>query len=471
MGNLDNLIEKFKPQRAFSCSYGRVEVDGVLVRVAKEGEESWRLFSDETGRKYYAIAVEDLLQDPAIIRSARVSTDRDSKEVDEKAVGLIQALWREKHLTPSEGGVVFRLRFEVPISYAQPLFRLFASFNEFSGRYSVIDGEYYTPLNLSAAAFQEFQQAEEEARSTYKKLLELGVAREMARFAHLYRFYTKFYMTISLRHILEFLSWTNVHTRHIKTEFWEIQNVFREIIQCWTPWAFEAFEGTANSINFSWINEQLKKNKKSLVELPSERTVKILDHGLIRIMDSFGNQDLITSCLNDFPNPLRALGHGGMTFLIKMPIFVFRQWVRHRNGAMTELKSDYDIMVERDSFYLPERFRKQTGKAMSYQYADMDDGENETVKKIFVEHKEIARRRYERLRHLGISGEVAAMILPYNFYVFTVWTASLESLINFIHLRTDIHAQFEIRQYAKIIADMVRDHFPDIAKLYNEGKI
>src|SRR3990167_972647 len=216
-----SFIEKFKPHRSFACSYGTVEVDGVLVRVAKENDDSWRIHIDpETGKKYFMIAAEDALQDQAIIRSARVSTGRDSKEVDEKAEGLIQALWREKHLTPFEGGAVFRLRFEVPIAYAQPLFQLFASFNEFSGRYSEIDGTYYTPSNLSASALKEFQDAEEEAHGAYKKLLELGVAREMARFAHLYRFYTKFYMTISLRHIMEFLNWTNVNTKHTKTEFW-----------------------------------------------------------------------------------------------------------------------------------------------------------------------------------------------------------------------------------------------------------
>lgn len=472
MSKLKSLMEKFKPRRNFSCSYGTVEVDGVLVRVAKEDEDSWRVHIDaETGKKYFMIAAEDTLQDPAIIRSARVSTGRDSKEVDEKAEGMIQSLWREKHTSPSDGGVIFRLRFEVPIAYAQPLFRLFASFNEFSGRYSEIDGAYYTPPNLSASAMKEFQDAEEEARGTYKKLLELGVAREMARFAHLYRFFTKFYMTISLRHIMEFLNWTNVNTRHTRTEFGEIKNVFREIIKNWTPWAFEAFEKEPCPVDFNWVDERLRKNKRTLGELPSERTAKVLDQGLIRIMESYGNQDLIISCLDDFPNPSRALGHGGMTFLIKMPIFVFRQWVRHRYGAITELGLDFDTIVERNSFYLPKRFRKQLGKAMSYQYVDMDDAENETAQKIFLEHKEAARKRYERLRRMGVTGAVAALILPYDFYVFTVWTAPIESLVNFMHLRTDVHAQWEIRQYADLIGAMVRDHFPDIIELYNQGKV
>ena len=472
MSKLAGLIEKFKPHRSFACSYGTVEVDGVLVRVAKENDDSWRIHIDpETGKKYFMIAAEDALQDPAIIRSARVSTGRDSKEVDEKAEGLIQALWREKHLTPFEGGAVFRLRFEVPIAYAQPLFQLFASFNEFSGRYSEIDGTYYTPSNLSASALKEFQDAEEEAHGAYKKLLELGVAREMARFAHLYRFYTKFYMTISLRHIMEFLNWTNVNTRHTKTEFWEIKNVFREIIKNWTPWAFEAFEKEPHPVDFGWVNERLRKNKRLLSELPSERTVRVLNKGLIRLLGSYGNQDLMISCLDHFPNPSKALGHGGMSFLIKMPIFVFRQWVRHRYGAMTELSLDYDTIVERNSFYLPKHFRKQLGKSMSYQYVDMDDKENEIAKANLTEHKDACRERYLRLRKMGVSAEIAAMILPYSFYMYVVWTAPVESLINFIHLRTDMRAQWEIRQYADLIGVMVRDHFPDIAELCNEGKI
>lgn len=472
MGKLDALTEKFQPRRTFPFSYGQVEVDGVLVRVAGENEDSWRIHVDpQTGKKYFLIAVEDTLQDPAIIRSARVSTGRDSKEVDEKAEGLIQSLWREKHLTPFEGGAVFRLRFEVPITYAQPLFRLFASFNEFSGRYSVIDGKYYTPNNLSAPVLKEFDKAEEEAQAVYKKLLDIGVAKEMARLAHLYRFYTKFYMTISLRHIMEFLSWTNVNTRHTQTEFWEIRGVFKEIVQTWAPWAFEAFEKFPRQIDFGWVREQLKNNKRFVGGLPSERTVRVLNKGLIRILDSYGSQDLMFSCLDDFPNPLKALGHGAMTFLIKMPIFVFRQWVRHRYGTMTELNINFDNLVMADSFYAPRRFRIQAGKSMSYRYVDMEDKENEIAKAHLAEHRESCKDRYARLRKMRVPEEIAAMVLPYSFYMYVVWTAPVESLINFLHLRTDEHAQWEIRQYADLIGGMFRDHFPDVVELYNEGKI
>lgn len=471
MGKLDNLTEKFKPQRAFSCSYGQVEVDGIMIRVAGEGEDGWRLFNDEKGRKYYAIAAEDILQDPAIIRSARVSTGRDSKDVDEKAEGLIQSLWRDKHMTPFEGGVIFRLRFEVPVVYAQPLFRLFASFNEFSGRYSVIDGKYHTPTNLSDPMFKEFEKAEEEARAVYSRLLELGVAKEMARLSHLYRFDTKFYMTISLRHIMEFLSLTNIETKHTQTEFWEIRNVFEKIIQTWTPWAFEAFKNSPRPIDFKWVRGKLRNSKRILTQLPSERTVRALNKGFIKLIDSYGNQDLMILCLEDFPNPLKAFGHGAMTFLIKMPIFVFRQWVRHRYGTITELTPDFDRLVAEDSFYAPERFRAQAGKSMSYQYIDVDNKENEIAKAHLAEHREACKERYKMLRKMKMPAEMAAMILPYSFYVSVVWTVSVESLVNFLHLRKDMHAQWEIRQYADLIGGMFRDHFPDITELYNEGKI
>lgn len=471
MDKLDNLIEKFKPQRAFYCSYGRVEVDGIMVRVAEEGGDGWRLFNDESGKKYYAIAVEDMLQDPAIIRSARVSTGRDSKDVDEKAERLIQSLWRDRHMTPFEGGVIFRLRFDVPIAYAQPLFRLFASFNEFSGRYSVIDGKYYTPTNLSAPMFKEFEKAEEEAQAVYKRLLELGVAKEMARLAHLYRFHTKFYMTISLRHIMEFLSLANVETKHTQTEFWEIRNTFEQIIQTWTPWAFEAFKNSPRLIDFKWVRGKLRNSKRLLTQLPSERTVRALNKGFIKLFNSYGNQDLMILCLDDFPNPSKAFGHGAMTFLIKMPIFVFRQWVRHRHGTITELTPDFDSLVEEDSFYVPDRFRAQAGKSMAYQYIDMENKENEIVKAHLAEQREACKERYKRLRKMKMPAEMAAMILPYSFYVSVIWTVSVEGLINFLHLRKDMHAQWEIRQYADLIGGMFRDHFPEIVELYNEGKI
>src|SRR3972149_1390708 len=176
---LEELKSRFNPRRTYEdAARGiTIEVDGVFVRVDEA-------LAAQKGRESFEIPTEDLLQDPSIIRSARVSTGRDTKAVDEKAAGLIGSLYEGSHETPLEGGVVFRLKVTTPICYAQPFFQLRYSHNEFSGRYSVIDGDFYTPVcaQKNPEILRVFQEAEADSRNIYKKLLEAGGAREEGRF-------------------------------------------------------------------------------------------------------------------------------------------------------------------------------------------------------------------------------------------------------------------------------------------------
>ena len=117
-GNLDRLAvlkQRFNPRREYKVSHTKIEVDGAFVRF----DDDWGFKDDKA-----IVPLEDFLQDPAVIRSARVSTGRDAKEVNEKAEGLIGALYRNKHVTPFEGSVIFRLRVEPPICFAQSFFQL-----------------------------------------------------------------------------------------------------------------------------------------------------------------------------------------------------------------------------------------------------------------------------------------------------------------------------------------------------------
>ncbi|MBI2063573.1 MAG: FAD-dependent thymidylate synthase [Candidatus Yanofskybacteria bacterium] len=462
---LEALENGFNPRRKFANHHTTVEVDGVFVRLPNEEEgENWIV---DRKNKTITIPFVDILQDPSIIRSARVSTGRDAQAVNEKAQGLVNALWRDSHVTPYEGGVVFRLRIQTPIMYAQPLFRLFGSHNEFSGRYSRIDGDYYTPSTLSTKQQQEFIEAEKNSQELYALLNDpapkgLAVANEMARLVHLYRFYTKFYMTISLRHIMEFLTWENIPNRYSTTEFEDIKYLFEEIIRTWTPWSFEALQNNPHHINFYWARELVGRYPRPL-ELPYLKSQKILNLGEIRLLEIFGKEELMFGCLDDYPKPIVGFGHGGMTFVATMPIHVFRQWVRHRFGTITELTIDFDSVVSDRLFFVPERFRKQVGKAMQYKFEDCDDSENNQILDLYNQHIDDARKRYARLRNDNVSAQTAAMILPYCFYIPTVSTYSIHGLFNFLNLRADIHAQTEIRDYAKVIWEMFQEAFPEVA--------
>lgn len=492
MGNLDKLKSSFNPQRTFKCSHSKIEVDGIFVRVPEDSDrtESWipLIFHPKKDEKdedkwtrfqhsqndlsqnpsHFAVDPEDMLQDPSVIRSARVSTGRDTKEVDEKAQGMINFLWRDRHVTPSEGGVVMRLRIETPISFADPLFRLFASFNEFSGRYSNIDTGFYTPQGLSDQAREQFNLNAQESEELYKDLLSMGLAKEMARLCMPYRYFTKLYMTISLRHILEFLSICDVPNRHTKTEFWEIRGVFEEIMKNWTPWAHEAFKTQRPLQSFGWLREFLREHSKRLTRIPYLNEIKVLDKGFVRLLEVKGNQDLMFTCMDDFPNPLKGFGHGSMTMLAHIPIHVLRQWVRHRYGAFTHLSTNYDVLVERDLFFIPDKFRKQEGKVGSYIFTDMSPLENEAVRIKLLSNKNRQLGRYRMLRAWDVPEEVAMFVLPTCFYNWVVVTKPLESLFNFCSLRTDSHAQKEIRDYADAVWELFRGVFPDIAELFSE---
>ena len=462
MSQLPSLIEGFRPQRLFLRPHARVEVDGVFVRVSKEGDtESW--IPAEGG---YLIKTEDLLQDPSIIRSARVSTDRDTTEVSEKAQGLVNFLHRDNHATPSEGGVMFRLRWETPISFAQPLFRLFASHNEFSGRYSKIDGSYYRPGFVEGDVATEFDRAEEEAQGLYEKLLSLGVAGEMARYVHLYRFYTKFYMTVSARELINFLSWQNVAERP-GPDFAEVRELVGEILQTWTPWLSKANATHPRRLDFSWIQDQEYLGDGPIEKMSSLQQRFALDHGEVRVLDFYGNDDMCLAALDDFPNPAQAFDHAGITMYLKMPIHVFRQWVRHRKGHWTEFMPDFDRIVGDNLFYLPERFRKQEGKVGAYTYSPMNDDENAQVASLVKEHYVQCRKRYQRLvQNLRLLPTMAALNLPYSFYITALRTEPLGGAFNFLSLRADSHAQAEFKPYVAAEWHAVKTYFPKSAKIF-----
>lgn len=453
MDRLAELKKSFNPKRKYSDNNGTtIEVDGVFVRVDESLEQ-------QRGAEVYSINAEDLLQDPPVIRSARVSTGRDSKEVDEKAKGMIGALYSGRHETPFEGGAVFRLRVETPICFAQPFFQLPYSHNEFSGRYSIIDGDFYTPKNISSLALFYYQENEQKCQRVYKELLDMGVAREQARFALPFRFFTKFYWTVSLRHLLEVLS---LEANNLTTPgFWGIRdNILKKIVQDWTPWAYEKAEETKRCVQTKWADSD---DTGALIATRKERSLKQFKNevGSVDLLNISGDDALMMLGVKTQPNPRRGFGHASMTFLMEVPIFVHRQWVRHRYGSWSELPVNFCEVVNNRNFYIPHRFRKQVGKAMSYVYEDMNDEENDLVRKKLDLLIEDSCNQFEVVRGCGYEPFQAAQNLVYTFRIPVMWTVNIESLMNFFSLRCDTHAQWEIRQFANVIYEWFKEYFPD----------
>lgn len=222
-----------------------------------------------------------------------------------------------------------------------------------------------------------------------------------------------------------------------------------------------------------------------------EKNIDVLNHGFVSLVSypqcggdliavnaarvSFGkkhdkfedtDKGLIAYLIkNKHDSPFR---HVQLTFRIKAPEFVMRQWYKHIVGisytperevdhAWNEVSGRYVEMS--DEFYFPESFRSQSTdnkQATTDQEIDASDEAN----KIYRESTEFSYQAYTKLLKLGVGKEISRAILPLNFYTEVMWTASLQAVMNFILLRDHDHAQHEIREYAQAIRKLIKDIAP-----------
>jgi len=140
--------------------------------------------------------------------------------------------------------------------------------------------------------------------------------------------------------------------------------------------------------------------------------------------------------------------HIVFSFHVKCPIFVARQWFRHRIASYNELSGRYSKLSY--EFYLPDPARLRKG-------ADIDG--RAALEKI-EEVTRSAFQTYLELLKMGIPREVARIVLPLNLYTRFYWTVNARSLMNFLNLRADSHAQWEIQQYALAIAKIFKEKCP-----------
>jgi thymidylate synthase (FAD) len=157
--------------------------------------------------------------------------------------------------------------------------------------------------------------------------------------------------------------------------------------------------------------------------------------------------------------------HSVFQFHIKCPIFVARQWMRHRWGSYNEISARYTEV--KDEFYIPKSFRIQDTKNKQGSL-ESDKLDNEKLIKLYKESIENAYKTYQELLKNGIAREMARMVLPVSQYTQFYWTVNARSLLNFIRLRTDEHAQYEIREYANVISKIFAQNMPWTWEAFNK---
>jgi thymidylate synthase (FAD) len=154
--------------------------------------------------------------------------------------------------------------------------------------------------------------------------------------------------------------------------------------------------------------------------------------------------------------------HNFFKFHVRAPIFVFREWHRHRIGvSINEESARYSKL--QPHFYIPERddVRSQQGKPGAYTFErEPDDDKAEQFRKILHEYSTRNYGMYEAALSSGMAKEIARLFLPVNIYSQMIWCCNARSLMAFLHLRNHDAAQREIRKYASAMEDMFAKVMP-----------
>lgn len=147
--------------------------------------------------------------------------------------------------------------------------------------------------------------------------------------------------------------------------------------------------------------------------------------------------------------------HNQLSFRVKCPTFVMRQWIRHRMNSYNEIS--YRYVKAPLEFYVPNTWRYQDTQNRQ---GSVGSFENEELKAQYLQALEVAKNTYEHLLEQGVAREIARGLLPVCTYTEFIFTCNLHSLINFLKLRLEAGAQWEIRVYAQAMLTLALPHFP-----------
>jgi thymidylate synthase (FAD) len=242
--------------------------------------------------------------------------------------------------------------------------------------------------------------------------------------------------------------------------------------------------------------------------------VKVLDHGYVKLthkMVDLNDDETCRQTLDEMAVAAARVSYGGdlkgeekdrkllhyllehehgsplesavFRFEVKCPIFVMRQWIRHRWASYNEISGRYTDEISED-YYVPEKFRAQDTKnrqssidedvASVYmdQVSDtwMETDPERDMKSMYTMMLWHQKFLYDQMVKRGLAKELARGILGTAFYTKFVWTVNARSLMNFFILRCESHAQWEIRQYAEAILQIFKAEMPwsydSIVKLF-----
>jgi thymidylate synthase (FAD) len=245
------------------------------------------------------------------------------------------------------------------------------------------------------------------------------------------------------------------------------------------------------------LDQQSQKNITKRVTSPELEKIlyeamPVLDHGFVRVVDYMGDDtSIVQSARVSYGKGTKKVStdSGLIKYLmrhrhstpfemceikyhIKLPIFIARQWIRHRTANVNEYSARYSIMDK--EFYVPskENLAAQSTNNRQGRGALINGTQADNILKILKEDAERNYQHYEEMlnekydgtiiddKKQGLARELARMNLTLNSYTQWYWKTDLLNLLNFLALRADSHAQFEIREYADVMMNTVKKWVP-----------
>ncbi|HJK86500.1 MAG TPA: FAD-dependent thymidylate synthase [Candidatus Megaira endosymbiont of Nemacystus decipiens] len=231
------------------------------------------------------------------------------------------------------------------------------------------------------------------------------------------------------------------------------------------------------------------------------KPLPVLDHGFIRVVDYMGDDSSIvqaarvsygkgtkkTSQDRGLINYLMRHKHTtpfemcDIKFHIKLPIFIARQWIRHRTASVNEYSARYSILS--NEFYIPEKIHltpQSTVNKQGRSDQNIPEARADEVLQILRDDAVHCHKNYISMMNedeegniidentIGISRELARMNLTLNTYTEWYWKINLHNLLHFTALRADSHAQYEIQAYGKVMMDIIKRWVPFVSESFEE---
>ncbi len=219
-----------------------------------------------------------------------------------------------------------------------------------------------------------------------------------------------------------------------------------------------------------------------------DKEFPVLNKGFVRLVDYMGSDERIVQAArvsyskgtktvredaalidyllrNQHTSPFEQVV---LTFHCKMPIFIARQWIRHRTARLNEISGRYSVME--DEFYMPD------AQAIAKQSTNNKQGRGEIfpvdqakeIQSLFADEQKNVYATYEKLINMGLARELARVNLPLSLYTQWYWQMDLNNLFHFLKLRLHEHAQKEIRLYAQAILHIIEQVVPIAAQSFKQ---